>query len=753
MRKIIALVVSLCPIIGWSQNVGIGTTDPTAKLHVVNSILDISQPVEDFHDGTFDPPYQTSTITGISDYTDSWTFSSVETYGGSNFSLKAPTAILYTGVYECISVPMPSIPNAKSYTVSLYYKSFSGFFYAMGNDDLVIDGYSGASPDWEVLQFSGVSDGTLTDVTFCLTGDPVEGFSFHDFYLGAIDLDYRENHALRVVDGTEAEGKVLVSDGAGNATWKTISDAGGSQELDFMDGDLSISGENTVEVHTLKNVYHRLKIHSDYNTVWGDNNIITGFASTGSGSGNISSGLGNFVSGAGNTIQGDFGSAFGSGNNIFNQNSMVWGAGNSATGISSTAWGGFNTSSGNGATTWGTGNTADNLNSTAWGDSNTSSGDNSTVWGVGNSVSGLRSTAWGMDNIVSGTSATAWGKDNTASGLRSTVWGDRNTASTLNATAWGEDNAADGIRSTVWGEDNTAYGSSSTVWGEDNYARSDMETSLGRYNYSSTSGAATNWVSTDQIFSIGIGADDTNRQNAVTILKNGKTAINKNVPEHIFEVEANETEDIIFKTTAGNIDVIIDGVDGNNSLDFRESGVYKGGIGWDVTNQRMFCYSGTNVWYVKDNNFGIKDDDPTYDLELPNSADGDARARNWYTYSDSRVKQNQTRLNYGLKEILRLEPKRYDHHQSSFESEEVVLDDNFNATIGLIAQEVHSIVPESVTVPEDESSDLWSMNYEKLIPILINAIQDLNREMVLMSEKLKMLQKENTQLSASLDKQ
>ena len=41
-----------------------------------------------------------------------------------------------------------------------------------------------------------------------------------------------------------------------------------------------------------------------------------------------------------------------------------------------------------------------------------------------------------------------------------------------------------------------------------------------------------------------------------------------------------------------------------------------------------------------------------------------------------------------------------------------------------MAQEVYSVIPEAVNTPQDETSDLWSVDYEKLAPVLIKAIQD-----------------------------
>ncbi len=740
MKNIILLTIVILPFITYSQNVGIGTTDPSTNLHLESAISTQIMPLENFDDGTFNPPYQSSTIFGVFDGAESWAFNAIETYLGSNFSLQAPPTV-YAATDECINVPVSSFPLDKSYSATFFYKNNgSNIDYIVGNGSEASTGIvENTGGDWSSIQFTGVNDGSLTDLTLCLTATFFGDATGVDFYLGAIILQYQDDHALRIVDGNQAEGKVLVSDGAGNATWNSISEAGGLQALTFTNGDLELSESNTVEIHTLKNGIHKLSIDQDLNTNWGDSNINAGFNNSVWGSANSNTGINNSLWGIGNNIQSDFSTAFGLSNNIFGINNAVWGEFNTASGLRNTVWGQQNNTSGENATAWGFGNTASDYHATAWGRDNT--------------ADGLRATAWGDTNTASGTTSTAWGQDNTASGFKATAWGDDNIASGNLSTVWGIDNTASDYGNTVWGIDNTSNAEHATVWGQNNRANARLETALGRFNYSAPSASAHIWHSDGQLFSIGIGDDDMNRKNAITILKNGKTAFNKNEPEHIFEVQANENENIWFSTTSGDIDVIIDGTAGNNAVEFRETGDFKGSIGWDVDNQRMFCYSGTNVWYVENQNLGIKKENPTYDLDLPNSsATGEARAYTWDTYSDNRVKENQEPLQYGLKEVLQLDPKSYDHHQSSFDNNGIILSDDYDETIGLIAQEVHDIIPEAVKVPKDQNEDLWSMNYEKLIPVLVNAIKDLNNEIEIMKTKMEILEKENVQLSASLEK-
>lgn len=156
---------------------------------------------------------------------------------------------------------------------------------------------------------------------------------------------------------------------------------------------------------------------------------------------------------------------------------------------------------------------------------------------------------------------------------------------------------------------------------------------------------------------------------------------------------------------------------------------------------------------------GIRDGAPTYALELPNNAavtTGRARANAWVTYSDSRVKKHQKPLQYGLKSLLGLTPKSYIQHNSTFENNQLILDYKIGKpSIGFIAQELYKHIPEVVYKPENENEDLWSVDYERLIPITIKAIQELKEEVdtvtqenLKLKEQLKQLQNLEARLSA-----
>lgn len=84
--------------------------------------------------------------------------------------------------------------------------------------------------------------------------------------------------------------------------------------------------------------------------------------------------------------------------------------------------------------------------------------------------------------------------------------------------------------------------------------------------------------------------------------------------------------------------------------------------------------------------------------------------------SDRRLKTNINNLNYGLKEVIALQPVRYNWKKDSLA----------NPRLGLIAQDVRKLVPEVVL--GDEEKETLSINYPELIPVLINAIKEQQKQ-------------------------
>ncbi|MBC7904910.1 MAG: tail fiber domain-containing protein [Gemmatimonadaceae bacterium] len=100
--------------------------------------------------------------------------------------------------------------------------------------------------------------------------------------------------------------------------------------------------------------------------------------------------------------------------------------------------------------------------------------------------------------------------------------------------------------------------------------------------------------------------------------------------------------------------------------------------------------------------------------------------------SDARLKTNILPLSYGLSEVLRMEPVRYDW----------ISNPGSMGKIGLIAQDVQKIIPEVVT--GDATKENLGMNYAELVPVLINAVKEQQQQIDAIQERVNALKKTKT---------
>lgn len=154
-----------------------------------------------------------------------------------------------------------------------------------------------------------------------------------------------------------------------------------------------------------------------------------------------------------------------------------------------------------------------------------------------------------------------------------------------------------------------------------------------------------------------------------------------------------------------------------------------------VTNTMMFTIKG-NLWLagpVSGNYFQI-DTNPAatrlashYDqvvfYNTQKSIFNSIQVKNVYNYSDARAKKNIQPLKNGLNYITKLNPVSYNFNDNAdnvkFKS------GGDGKEIGLLAQEVEAILP-NVVLTDDEGKKL--INYTALIPVMIDAIKALQKE-------------------------
>lgn len=105
---------------------------------------------------------------------------------------------------------------------------------------------------------------------------------------------------------------------------------------------------------------------------------------------------------------------------------------------------------------------------------------------------------------------------------------------------------------------------------------------------------------------------------------------------------------------------------------------------------------------------------------------GNGSITNLYCYgalsspSDISLKENVEELPYGLAEVVNMRPVEYD------------LKADGRHDIGFIAQEMQQVVPDVVTEMGD---GILSIQYAKLVPVLVNAIKELQAEVELLKSK------------------
>ena len=204
--------------------------------------------------------------------------------------------------------------------------------------------------------------------------------------------------------------------------------------------------------------------------------------------------------------------------------------------FASTAMGSNTMASGNSSTAMGSGTSASGLNSTAMGGGTTASGNMSTAMGNSTMAGEQSSTAMGDFTTASGHSSTAMGHLTTAISFGSTAMGIETTASGDASTAMGWKTIASGINSIATGNETKAKGDNSTALGGITIARSYNSFVIGSYNDTLTTSSLTSWVGTDPLFVIGNGITETNRSNAMTVLKNGNIGLGTMTPQGTLDV-------------------------------------------------------------------------------------------------------------------------------------------------------------------------------------------------------------------------
>lgn len=442
--------------------------------------------------------------------------------------------------------------------------------------------------------------------------------------------------------------------------------------------------------------------------------------------------------------------------------------------------------------------------STEWDDANV--GNYSIAAGYQNTASGNGSVAFGTQNTASGTGATVFGVfQNYATNTAATAWGTHNVlASGIASTAWGIGTRASGGYATAWGASEAA-GIYATSWGEGTTAPSAYETSLGRYNMAYTPNSATAWDASDRLFTIGNGNSNTDRSNALTLIKNGDLGLGIDNPIAKLDIRPGDNNRGLYinhdKTTVGTtlgLQVDLDHTAGTSNtiygalIDATKTGAMNNTVygiyGRAYDNQTG---TGTRTVYgvrgyssVSSTN-GTTNSRAIYgstggngDNEFGGYFVGDVYTTGAYTPSDRTLKNNIQDYKGAIGKLDQLEVKRYDFKTSQYP----LLNLPEGNQIGLISQNVAQVFPELVKradettqlMPREEALDLrlpfkttadkemvevgkdvpiLAVNYTGLVPVLIQATKEQQELIQKQQEKIEDLESRLKRIEALLSKE
>jgi hypothetical protein len=367
-----------------------------------------------------------------------------------------------------------------------------------------------------------------------------------------------------------------------------------------------------------------------------------------------------------------------------------------------------------------------------------------------NRASGLGSVAMGFNNLAGPQTSEAGGVDGGNVGQAVFGWasraignisfasGFRNTASGSSSVAMGNYNYATGDSTISLGKESWAEGASSIAIGYKSHAAGGGSVALGQENLSwGTTNFTVGYQNTAGDTNAGVGSGGS----AVAMGKYNTASADASLALNRKTTASNQAATSMgFGTTADNVGMLAIGVNNaagqGNILPADQQGSYynttyngQAGPGGDVgiafvigngnidvpgsIVEGAFQPSGSPVpGQNKSNAFVVK-------------YDGSATLAGDLTVnSDARLKSNIVSLGSTLAKLMQIDGKSYTLKSNEKENK-----------IGLLAQEILEVFPELVKSGMDKNETL-SVNYQGLIPVLINAIKEQQNQIKTISNEI-----------------
>ena len=279
------------------------------------------------------------------------------------------------------------------------------------------------------------------------------------------------------------------------------------------------------------------------------------------------------------------------------------------------------------------------------------------------------------------TTATWYFNDTSGNGIQSnnnTASGDFSTAST-GTTASGDFSTAMGAGTTASGQYSTAMGFNtraskvgSTAMGFDAVADGDFSTAMGGYTIAS------------QYYSTAMGFTTRAEGIASTAMGDNTTASGRKSTAMGYHTEASDRSSLVI---------------GEYNL-----------LGSTVTNSAWGFSTENTAFVIGNGTLGNRSDALTVLFDGTTTIAGDLSIN-----SDARLKANIISLGSTLAKLLQIDGKKYTMKK----------DENKKQKIGVLAQDIEKVFPELVS----ESNGIKSVNYQGLVPVLINALKEQDSKM------------------------
>lgn len=322
-------------------------------------------------------------------------------------------------------------------------------------------------------------------------------------------------------------------------------------------------------------------------------------------------------------------------------------------------------------------------------------------------ANGARAFAVGSGTQASGSNAFASGDRTKATNSYTTAMGYKSEASNFASTALGKETIASGQYATAMGQQTTASQNASTAMGDGSFASGNAATAMGSFTEA-----------------IGIASTAMGQQTKASGLR--ATAMGL-----LTEASGVQSTATGFNTIANANQSTAMGV-ATTAEDFASVSIGQFNKTDETPNPSAFSLQ--NTAFV----IGNGEDTNSRSNALEVLFDGTTTiAGDLNINSDARLKANIISLGATLSKLLQIDGKTYTMKK----------DTKNKPKIGLLAQEIETVFPELVS----ETNNIKSVNYQGLVPVLINAIKEQQQEIERLKkqeERLRLLeQKVNTLLN------